>query len=437
MSSPATIYQPLPIAVQNYNFEENPPSFPAGWQNGGAGLNTSYAFSYDATSQYEGLNSFVINASANLAGISQNLGTVVPGEVYQISAALRVDTLHGVAAAELVFLDVAGNRILGPLPGVNYSPAVAANEDTVGTAWVLSANQGTVPVGAVSMQVQLFTPVVGTAEFDVVQVTRLSSAIPYYLSKVPHQYQGAPNFNQFLAMLLQPLVDGGICATSLNEAFDIDAAIGAQLDTLGRILGTPRTLPFTPVGVSALTTSSVTAGPNPVTTNNTNYMDTLTPLTVDVGGSAETVTPFLVTPGVGFSAIFANSHSSGVAVTSAAPSAILGDDDYRVLLKAKILQNQWDGQADSLWDPWQLLFPGGQIFVTDNQNMTCTIFLVGLFSTVVQQMITNGLIVPKPEAVQYTYTFATTPIFGFGNVNPTLVAGFGTGSGAYPGGNWA
>lgn len=106
---------------------------------------------------------------------------------------------------------------------------------------------------------------------------------------------------------------------------------------------------------------------------------------------------------------------------------MLGDTDYRLLIRAKIAQNQWDGQASSLWGIWQTLFPGGSIYVIDNQNMTATIILAGSFTNLTQQMITNGLIVPRPETVQYLYTFATLPLFGFDGLNPSFVAGFDIG----------
>jgi hypothetical protein len=428
MSSAATIYVPLSIGVQNGDFEDNSATPPVGWVGGGYGLNTSYALSYDSTSQYEGQYSLVINASAGLAGISQNLGKVVPGEVYQIGAAMRCDTSNAVAIAQILYFDQFGNIVVGPETGVSYGPSIAVNEVISGSAWVFQYGTGTVPFGAVSMQLQIYCAGADTCEFDAITVTRLSNAIPYYLQLIPSQYQLAANFLQLLAVLLQPIVDAGICAAAINENFVIATATGDQLDALGLILGAPRTLPFAPVGVNTTTTSSVTTGPQPVTTTNTTYIDTVTPLTIDTGGNQEVVVPYLVTPGVGFDATFAKNHSSGVAVTSTPPSAILDDADYQLLLQAKILQNQWDGQADSLWAPWQTLFPGGNIYITDNQNMTCTVFLVGAFTPLIQQMITNGLIVPKPEAVAYIYDFPTLPLFGFGNLNPAFIAGFDIGN---------
>ena len=107
-------------------------------------------------------------------------------------------------------------------------------------------------------------------------------------------------------------------------------------------------------------------------------------------------------------------------------SPVLDDSTYRIYLKAKIVQNQWDGQIGSLYAAWQGLFPGGTITIIDNQNMTATIILSGTFNSITQDLITNGYIVPRPEAVLYNYTFADLPILGFDQDN-TFVAGFDVG----------
>ena len=107
-------------------------------------------------------------------------------------------------------------------------------------------------------------------------------------------------------------------------------------------------------------------------------------------------------------------------------SPVLTDEAYRILIKAKIAQNQWDGTIDSLYGIWQTLFPGGTIVIEDNQNMTANIVLTGTFTSILQDLISNGYIVPRPEGVLYTYQFTTLPAFGFGS-SPGFIAGFGEG----------
>lgn len=107
-------------------------------------------------------------------------------------------------------------------------------------------------------------------------------------------------------------------------------------------------------------------------------------------------------------------------------SPVLDDATYRIYIKAKIAQNQWDGTVLSLYPIWQQLFPGGSIIILDNQNMTVDITLTGAFTSITQDLITNGYIVPRPEGVLYTYLFGELPFFGFGSA-PGFIAGFGEG----------
>lgn len=107
-------------------------------------------------------------------------------------------------------------------------------------------------------------------------------------------------------------------------------------------------------------------------------------------------------------------------------SPVLDDPTYRLYIQAVIGQNQWDGTIDGLYPLWAALFPGGSIVIEDNQNMTASVVLTGGFTSIVKDLITNGYIVPRPEGVQYTYSFGTLPYFGFGYVSG-YIAGFGTG----------
>lgn len=111
---------------------------------------------------------------------------------------------------------------------------------------------------------------------------------------------------------------------------------------------------------------------------------------------------------------------------SGSVSPVLDDATYRLYIKAKIAQNQWDGTLPSLYPIWASLFPDGSIIIIDNQNMTADITLKGTFTSIIQDLITNGYIVPRPEGVLYTYLFGTLPYFGFGS-SPGFIAGFGTG----------
>jgi hypothetical protein len=184
------------------------------------------------------------------------------------------------------------------------------------------------------------------------------AALPlsYYLSLITSEYQSSPKFLAFVQAMIKKLDDATNCLLDFTNAFDLNSAVGVQLDSLGAILGISRTLPFQP--------------------------------------------------------------------TSGSP--ILGDGDYRTLLLAKVYLNLWDGEVDALQPLWQNIFPSGRIVIDDAQNMSATIVLSGTFTALAQQMITNGMIIPRPAGVLFNYTFAELPIFGF-DLNNGFVAGFDTG----------
>jgi Protein of unknown function (DUF2612) len=107
-------------------------------------------------------------------------------------------------------------------------------------------------------------------------------------------------------------------------------------------------------------------------------------------------------------------------------SPILDDATYRILLQAKIFNNQWDGLLGSLQTFWQGLFPGGSIAIQDNMNMTANVIVYGSFTSIIVDLINHGYLVPRPQAVQYTYVEGTFPLFGV-DQNNSFIAGMDTG----------
>jgi hypothetical protein len=187
----------------------------------------------------------------------------------------------------------------------------------------------------------------------------LSLPVESYLKLVSSQYQLSPKFMAHLSSILEKLEGVTDLVDSMSVAFfDLDTAVGPQLDILGEIIGRGRDVSFQPSG--------------------------------------------------------------GI-------SPVLDDDNYRLLLKAKIAQNSWDGKVGYLYDIWTLLFPGGKILINDSQNMSAVITMSGSFSTLIQELIENEYIVPRPQGVQYTYGFGDLPFFGFDR-DDAYISGFDTGN---------
>jgi hypothetical protein len=184
--------------------------------------------------------------------------------------------------------------------------------------------------------------------------------VGYYTERMTSEYRTpAPLFNQWLLAVLQIATDITNLLQFLSGAFDLDFAVGAQLDVLGEIVGVGRVVPFQPSG--------------------------------------------------------------GV-------SPILDDTTYRLLIRATIANSQWDGTIGSLYPIWRSLFPGGQITIIDNQDMSANIIMTGSFNSIIQDLVSNGMIVPRPQAVLYNYEFGDLPFFGFSTSNTAFIAGFDVGN---------
>lgn len=111
---------------------------------------------------------------------------------------------------------------------------------------------------------------------------------------------------------------------------------------------------------------------------------------------------------------------------------ILDDETYRLLIRAKIGANQWDGTVENSRRILELIFNGAShVYVQDNQDMTMTIGVSGQPpSALFMALLTGGYIPVKPEGVRVDYYIASSedgPIFGFDMENE-YVAGFDTGS---------
>lgn len=109
----------------------------------------------------------------------------------------------------------------------------------------------------------------------------------------------------------------------------------------------------------------------------------------------------------------------------------LDDDNYRTLLRAKILANHWDGQNASLQVILASLFPGTGVtlFAVDNQDMSMDIYVTGGSITPTQlALIKSGLLIPKPEGVRINGVIVITgPLFGL-DYETAVISGLDVGA---------
>jgi hypothetical protein len=190
-----------------------------------------------------------------------------------------------------------------------------------------------------------------------------------------------------LALTFQPLADTIAILESIPAAYDLDVAVGAQLDTDGVWVGISRNV-TTPL--SGVFFSWATAG-----------------LGWDQG-----------------------SWSPGINVTQLIQ---LPDAQYRTLLYAKIAANHWNGSIPGAYNVFNIIFAGTGfgVLIQDLQGMRMAFALTGpVPDAITQALFTSGHFNLKPAGVRidkyYLPAASNVPYFGFGVENDNI-AGWGVG----------
>jgi hypothetical protein len=212
-----------------------------------------------------------------------------------------------------------------------------------------------------------------------------------YLARIPSYHSTQPRFMNTVATLIQPLVDAMAMLDKLTTRdFDLDTAVGVQLDMVGQWLGRDRWLrmPFTDVFFS---------------------LD-------------------LPEDRVGFDqGIWLGPYDARDGLRA------LDDDNYRVLLKLYAIANQWPGYHPPIVNALNAVWPG--VVVDDRGDkpgevMRCDVLIPGpAISTVALFMLQQDYPI-KASGVRYNFletTVSSTPLFGFDSANQ-VIAGFDVGA---------
>lgn len=136
-------------------------------------------------------------------------------------------------------------------------------------------------------------------------------------------------------------------------------------------------------------------------------------------------------------------------------SAVLIDDFYRIALLAKIVQNQWKGTKNEIYDFWAAFVSQYPVIIQDNQDMTMNVLVIGMPNNLVgtvefgydtetstikgydegywdpivgvlRGMVTHGYFTPKPAGVSVTYSFMNNPAYAY-DQNSALLQGYDMG----------
>lgn len=212
------------------------------------------------------------------------------------------------------------------------------------------------------------------------------SVIPY-LALIAPEHAQKPNFLASVTAAIQPFADQISVLSTFPTLWDIDNAVGDQLDTIGEWVGQSRNLAVPLTGV---------------------YFS-------------------FGVAGLGFGQ---GTWQGEFDPTSGLVS--LPDDAYRTLLKAKIGNNHWDGSIEAAYAFLDPLFPGDSTIIQDNQDMSMLLGIIGpnALTAVETALLENGYLDVKPAGVRIngyvSPSVPNAPFFGFGVENSTI-SGFGVG----------
>lgn len=177
-----------------------------------------------------------------------------------------------------------------------------------------------------------------------------------YLNLIPSANRQKPNFVETVGINVDVSVRVQELLLSMIPKFDVDTAVGDQLDIIGEWVGISRNVQVPITGVYFTWDGSAEVG-------------------WDYGTWQPALSPSEVT--------------------------VLPDDSYRIVLKAKIAANQWDGTTEGAYAVWDILFPQYDIFIQDNQNMSYEmIILGGIVDSLTLALLSSGYISLKPEGVR-------------------------------------
>lgn len=153
-----------------------------------------------------------------------------------------------------------------------------------------------------------------------------------YTELITNYHATKPKFFDHINLSTRPLIDITTATRGLVSAFDIDTAVGVQLDILGLWIGRSRIVSQPISGV---------------------YFS----LDIDGLGFDQGVWQGPYDPDSGYTT--------------------LSDETYRIILKAKIAINNWDGRNDSLPPILDAALEGSglKMQIVDNQDMTISIWV--------------------------------------------------------------
>ena len=77
---------------------------------------------------------------------------------------------------------------------------------------------------------------------------------------------------------------------------------------------------------------------------------------------------------------------------------------YRMVIKAKIASNHWDGTTEQARSRWKDVFGEGNVYIIDNQDMSMGVYVSGFsIDSVIYEVLQRGQLSIRPSGVRIDY----------------------------------
>lgn len=165
-----------------------------------------------------------------------------------------------------------------------------------------------------------------------------------YMDLISSEYAEKPKFNAMVQAFIDKLSPSVDNLSQFDTLFNLENAVGDQLDICGQLVGLTRELPIDDPDVPA----------------------------------------------------------------------VLDDDLFRTVIKARIYSNFWNGTTEQWQEIISEMLPDASYEVVDNQDMTISVVVIDpSASMALIGLLFNGYIVPKPAGVRVTWTVQDNALFGW------------------------
>lgn len=201
-----------------------------------------------------------------------------------------------------------------------------------------------------------------------------------YLGLITSEHRNKPLFTAAVGALVAGVMGSANAALEMPDDFDLDRAVGDQLDQIGLWVGINRLVP-TQLANIYFSWESASFG-------------------WEAGYWKGTFDP-------------------DAGLTS------VDDRTFRTMIRAKIAANIWDGSLDGMYRVWELVFGARAIFIQDNQDMTMTLIYDTTKLTPVEvQLLIGGYFKMKPSGVKIIYAaLSSQPLFSW-DMNTSMFQGW-------------